>query len=270
MKKKYPILFLVFIMLLTTVSGCKSPAYRGDNPELYTLAIHNFFGSYGYGINGEITFPAETGVIEKDSYGRVLFYYHEGINDEGCGYGILQKLANGYVYYYEDDCVLCAENNWSGNGKVTYEEWFTAEELSAFKARNDWEKEINDEKCTKEFVVSRKPEGRLRLKENDFEEATKGWLTDNGFQIISDYRIYTSEEFFVADDYGREIYCIYVNESRLAGNIEETIILAVMFMPDGTCDPNVSVIRIEDMQNYRDQMKAFRQNNGWNTAYKKK
>ena len=181
---------------------------------------------------------------------------------------ILQKSDDGYAYYYEDDCILCAKNDWQGNGEVTYEEWFTAEELSAFKARNDWDQLIREEKCTKKAVLSRKPGEKLNLEKKDFEKATKDWLTNNGFPIKSDKRIYTTKVFFMADDYGREIYCIYVNETCLDATNDEQIVLAVMFMPDGTCDPTVSVIRIDDMKNYRDQMKAFRQSNGWDTEYK--
>jgi len=243
--------------------------YRGDYPAAYTVAINNFFGSAGYSSNGEIVSPSEIGILETDSKGRMLFYYHEGISDRGCGYGILQKVADGYAYYYEDDCVLCAEDDWDGTGKVTYEKWFTVEELSAFKARNDWEQDINEEKCTKKTVVSQKSGEKLKLEKKDFEKATKDWLINNGYLIKSDKRIYYSENFFMTDDYGREIYCIYVNEYCLADTVVEPIVLAVMFMPDGTCDANVSVIRINDLQNYREQMKAFRLENGWNTVYEK-
>ena len=268
MAKKMLLISMVIFLIPAFLSGCFKIGYKGENPELYTVAIYNFFGAHGYGSNGEIHIPAELGVIEEDSYGRVLFYYDEGIVDEGCGYGILPKSADGYAYYYEDDCILCAKNDWQGNGEVTYEEWFTAEELSAFKARNDWDQLIREEKCTKKAVLSRKPGEKLNLEKKDFEKATKDWLTNNGFPIKSDKRIYTTKEFFMADDYGREIYCIYVNETCLDATIDERIVLAVMFMPDGTCDPTVSVICIDDMKNYRDQMKAFRQSNGWDTEYK--
>ena len=263
------VLFLLYLGLWSLVMQ-GGTVYRGDYPAAYTVAINNFFGSSGSGSNGEIVIPSEIETIETDSYGRVLFYYHEGIADEGCGYGILQKTVDGYVYYYEDDCILCAEDDWDGTGEKTYKEWFTAEELAAFKVRNDWEQEINEEKCTKKTIVSKKPEEKLELKEADFEKATNDWLINNGYQIISDKRVCSTKNFFMADDYGREIYCIYVNEYRLAGVVKEPIILAVMFMPDGTCDANVSVIRIHNMLDYREQMKAFRQENGWNTEYEKK
>lgn len=263
------ILFLLYFGLwsLTMHGGTE---YSGDYPAAYTVAINNFFGSAGHSSNGEIIGSSEIGIIETDSQGRVLFYYHEGILDEGCGYGILQKTVDGYAYYYEDDCVLCAEDDWSGSGEVTHEEWFTVEELNAFKERNDWEQKINEEKCTKKAVVSKKPGEKLKLKEKDFEKVTKDWLINNGFLIKSDKRVCSTKNFFMADDYGREIYCIYVNEYRLAGVIKGPIILAVMFMPDSSCDADVSVIRINDMQNYREQMKAFRQENGWDTVYEKK
>ena len=270
MTKKIVSMILSLLLTASALVGCASPKYLGKNPELYTVAIYNFFGSVGYGSNGEVPSPAETGIIETDSYGRVLFYYHEGIISEGCGYGIIQKAEDGYAYYYEDDCVLCAGDDGTSRGKVTHDEWFTEDELSAFKALNDWEQEFNEETCTKRTIVSQKPEEKLKLRDKDFEKATKDWLTNNGFQIKNNKQIYSTIEFFMADDYGREIYCIYVNEYRLTGVIAGPIVLAVMFMPDGTCDPTVSVVRIDDMKNYRDQMKAFRQNNGWNTAYEQK
>ena len=190
---------LVIILLLAAVAFLfydvyfGANEYNGENPELYTVAIHNFLGSEGCGSNGEIPVSSQLGIIETDSYGRVLFYYHEGIIKEGCGYGISQKTQDGYVYFYQDDCVIPADDDWNYR-EVTHEEWFTEDELAAFKARNDWNQPLNELKCTKEQIVKEKPEPKLNLEKADFDKAVNRSVSDTicTFATCPNFAIYSS------------------------------------------------------------------------------
>ena len=266
MTKKILLISFVLLLIISSLTGCYAFEYNGDNPELFTVAIYNFLGSVGYGSNGEIPIPAEAETIETDSFGRVLFYYHEGIGDEGCGYGILQKSEEGYAYYYEDDCILCADDEWLWSGDVTHDDWFSEEELAAFKTRNDWEQPINEKKCTKKLIVSKKPKEKLKLKEKDFDKAAKAYCKANGIGYTED-SVHRYDTFFMADDYGREMYLMYCYVSSFKGSTE-SFFLALIFNPDGSCTYDTAALRIEDLNDYTEAMKEFKQNNGWNTEYK--
>lgn len=260
---------LVIILLLAAVAFLfydvyfGANEYNGENPELYTVAIHNFLGSFGYSSNGEISVSSQLGIIETDSYGRVLFYYHEGINIRGCGYGISQKTQDGYVFFYQDDCVISADDDWNYR-EVTHEEWFTEDEIAEFKTRNDWNQPMNDSKCTKEQIVREKPEPKLNLKKADFDKAAKAYFEEKGIPY-SQKSVHSSDTFFIADDYGREMYVLHcyirgVTASKLKYD------LIIIFNPDGSCDGGKAVAEITDFLNYREFLKEFKQLNSWNTT----
>lgn len=241
------------------------PEYTGEHPELYTVAINNFLGSAGYGSNGEIPIQSEIGIIETDAYGRVLFYYHEGVAVEGCGYGISQKSQDGYVYFYEGDCVIPANDDWNGMGEVTHDDWFTQDEIEEFKTRNDWDQPLNDAKCIKKPIINEKQKSKLNLKEADFDKVAKAYFKEKGIPY-SQRSVHLSDTFFVADDYGREMYVLHcyirgVTASKLDYD------LVIIFNPDGSCDTSKAVTEISDFSNYRDLLKEFKQRNGWDTEY---
>ena len=259
--KKIMSVILIFLFLMSSFTGCSTPKYRGFFPELYTVAIYNFLGSYGFSGNGEISTTSKVGIIETDSYGRVLFYYHEGIFDDGCGYGILQKSADGYAYYYDDDCIACSDDDWQGTGEITHDEWFTEEEIAELKLLNDWEQPINEEKCTKKPIVSRKATSSLKLSDNDFENIVKTYCNAEGIYYKYGWT-FRYEEYFMSDDFGREMYFLCCNLRN-----GTYLYLAAIINPDGSFDSLKGVIGIKDMNNYREAMKEFKLNNGWNTQY---
>lgn len=256
----------IFLMVFLCLTGCFSAEYKGENPELYTVAVYNFLGRSGYGSNGEIAFSSEAEILETDSYGRVLFYYHEGVIEYGCGYGILQKSLDGYVYFYEDDCVIPANDDWNGSGQVTHDEWFTQNQILNFKTRNDWEQPFNEEKCTKKLVVNEKPTSKLKPKKADFDRVAKEYYESNGIPY-STRSVHTSDEFFMADDYGREIHVLW---SYIRGVSSDKVDydLIILFNPDGSCDSSKAIAEITDFLNYREFIKEFKLRNGWNTEYK--
>ena len=258
------VLVLAALALLFYDVYIDPPEYIGENPELYTVAINNFLGSAGCGSNGEIPVPSKTGIIETDSYGRILFYYHEGTIIEGCGYGILQKSQDGYAYFYEDDCVIPAVDDWNYS-EVTHEEWFTQDELAEFKARNDWDLPLNDTKCAREQIVKKKPKSKLKLEEADFDKVAKAYYKSQGI-YYTEKSVYGYDEFFIADDYGREIYFLY-SYIRGLPNMDAKYNLIIMFQPDGSCDTEKAVAVITDSLNHREVLKEFKQCNGWNTEY---
>lgn len=258
------VLVLAALVLLFYNAYIVPPEYTGENPELYTVAINNFLGSAGYGSNGEIPIQSKIGIIETDAYGRVLFYYHEGTIIAGCGYGILQKSQDGYAYFYEDDCVIPAANNWNYR-EILHEEWFTQDEIGEFKARNDWNQPLNDSKCTREQIVKKKPKSKLKVREADFDKVAKAYFEDKGI-TYSQRSVHSSDAFFIADDYGREMYVLHcyirdVTASKLDYD------LVIIFNPDGSCDTSKAVTEISDFLNYRELLKKFKQLNGWDTEY---
>lgn len=262
MIRKMLVLIVCFLLLASCLAGCSSLLAVKENQDLYTVAIRNFLGSYGSSSNGEIPHSSKIGIIETDSQGRVLFYYHEGVLDRGCGYGILQKKQDDYVYYYEYDCVIHAVDDWHGQGEITHAEWFSEEELAAFKTLNDWDLPIDEDKCTKAAIVDLKPEPELDLDDEDFNAVLKEFLTEQGI-VFSESNLRAYETFFLSDDYGREMYLVQSNV-HVVNTDPECKHVVMIFNPDGTCSGTDAVLVIEDLMDYKEALKEFQQRNGWN------
>ncbi len=258
----YIVSLLIFLLLIIALSS--NVKYNGDHPALYTVAVNSFFGCAGQGSNGEISVPSTVEVIETDASGRVLFYYHEGIIGEGCGYGILQKEQDGYAYFYEDICVLCADDDW-GYGSVTHEEWFTQEEINAFKQRNDWGKPLDEGNCIKKEIITRKGKSKIQPSDSDYTRAAKACFDQSDVVYTMDTRV-RYERFFTSDAYGREIHYLRCCKKRSSGSYEYFDI-AVIFNPDGTFSRDTGVVMIEDMGNYQEALKELKRNNDWNTEF---
>ena len=251
------ILFLIVFGLWYLVMSI-NVEYNGDHPGAYTVAVHSFFGCSGSCSNGEIALPSEIGILETDAYGRSLFYYSEGISDEGSGYGILQKEQDGYAYFYEDDCVIAAIDDWHGNGQITHDDWFTQGEIDAFKTLNDWNQPLNEEKCTKEKIITRKPKSKLKLSDQDFTNALLAYHSGTGNGYVPNL-IRGHEEYFITDNYGREMY--YYRCPNEAG------FFAFVFNPDGTFSGANCAVFYEDVTQFRDALKELKCNSGWNTEF---
>ena len=256
------IFFLLYLLLFVALNS--NVKYNGDHPALYTVAVNSFLGCAGQGSNGEIATSSEVEILETDAHGRILFYYHEGIIEQGCGYGILQKEQNGYAYFYEDDCVLCADDDW-GYGAVTHEEWFTQEEIDAFKQRNDWGKPINEGKCIKKAIITKKEKSKIKPSNSDYALAAKVCFDQSNIVYTTDTGV-SYEQFFTSDDYGREIYYLYCHK-KLGSGSYAYFDVAVIFNPDGTFSKDTGVVMIEDMGDYRETLKELKRNNGWNTEF---
>ena len=260
-----PVILGILFFLLWSLTMYNGQEYRGEYPAAYTVAINSFFGSYGSGSNGEITLQSNIGILETDQYGRILFYYHEGLGPTGCGYAIMQKEQDGYAYYYEDDCAIGAIDDWNGNGPMTHEEWFTQEEIDALKKLNDWDQPLNEDKCTKKEIITRKGKSKIQPSDSDYTRAAKACFDQSDVVYTMDTSV-GYERFFTSDAYGREIHYLCCSKKRSSGSYEYFDI-AVIFNPDGTFSRDTGVVMIEDMGNYQEALKELKRNNDWNTEF---
>jgi len=68
--------------------------------------------------------------------------------------------------------------------------------------------------------------------------------------------------YLTSDSYNRHIYFF-------RGITEDDVYtrsFVVIFNKDGTFDPDVGVMEIQDVWNYQDDLKAFKERNGWNNS----
>ena len=263
MKQKIFGVILICLVFITILTGCDPiKQYKGNNLDLFSVAVNSLLGADGY---GSVGYPPQLKVIEEDSYGRKLFSY------QGDGfvptYSILicQKSDDKYAYYYPDFNFISIEYD----SNLIPQNIFSDEEVNELKNLNDWNNEINEEKCIKVKIIREKNQPKItKSKEKQFEQIIKKLAKDTGYKgkdTIFRYAIYCT-----TDNYGRTLYYTYgvgrdVNgEDVSSKSLTRYFNLVIIFNKDGTFDETICVMELSDKYSYQAELKQFKYLNGWN------
>lgn len=274
--KKINAIFLVVVIILTLLltTGCIYTGYKGEYPELCSAAWANLPYASGVSSNGEVIYDPDVIVLETDGEGRTLFYYNEG-RSSYWHILIAQKSDEEKVYYYPDDCYL--SHPWLDEYLLTIDEQsdlnnmvyecIPEEELSAFKALNDWGMPINEDKCEGTEIITKKSEGENNPGEAKLEEYAEEYYQRVGRYIHpKNNNLARLSSYITCDSYGRELYRIesWVEDFSEKSETMTYYHLLMVIMPDGSCDTS-TIIMVENPYECRDAVKAIKQNNNWNT-----
>lgn len=259
---------LIAIVAMLLMTGCKRIDTSFDvHADLGSIAMNSLIGASGY-ISGEMPRRAEFIVIEEDNFGRELFIYYEG----GDKYNLFisQKSDGEYVYFYPDYnfiVTLYSKSTGTIGMEVGIDETiFPSEEIEKLKKRNDWNKEIDVNKCVEVEIVREKGEGPIEYEviESIYYELLK---EDGAHAKYDSY-------FLTTDDYGRSIYAFY--GYRKKGDYEEhaeyekykgyeMYYMIVVLQPDGSYDEDKGVMKLMyEEYEYQDKLKEFKELNNWN------
>ena len=272
-KKAFLVLYSILCLsvVATSFSSCFNyTGYRGRRSDLYTVAVNNIFGISGFKSNGEAVYDPSVRIIDTDDYGRTLFFYSEYYNrssdpeiDYGMAFVISQKREGKYVYYYQDDCYLPYFAT-TGDSKEAFKN-VSQDSIEELKEKNDWNKKFNEDKCTKARRTTKKPKGKLRLKNYEFDDAVYSYAKANGYKG-TDKRTCQHSIYCNSDTSGKELYYIFCTSSDDYGNGEkvfESHTYAVIVNPDKSFSDS-SIVEITDVQTYYEKIRVLKQQNGWN------
>ena len=232
--KKVLILFFVLLMIFSLFSCDRFHKYKGDDYELFTVAINSVLDQTGKSFKAG---PPALEIKEQDNYGRTMFYYHERGYISQHNLIIAQKSDDEFVYYYEDyNFISKSENE------------FSSEDIEALKTANDWNKPINEAKLIKKVIVKEK-------QENSFDEKIK----DMFIQIVGDKYIFHRAEKLTSNEKGQTLICV---ETEYSGKDSSLYYFVLILDEEGNFDEN-AIMEITDYNNYQDQLKEFKENNNW-------
>ena len=252
---------LAVLLIVCTFSACffmlPYTGYKGEFPALYTVAVNSLLAVYGYHSHGDALLEP----IEEDSFGRVLFSYHE---DDYYGEGwpnsfsylICQKTDETYAYYYPDYNFIIKE--WNGADVP-----FSKEEIDDLKSKNDWEKELDEKGLTRIEIARQQKEPEEKMERKDFTVFFQKTAEEKGRgedKIHVNYVCYLT-----SDTYGRAIYYASGGCGDPYGDHLE-LDLAIIFNPDGSYKEETCILELTDLYHYQDDLKEFKELNNWNRA----
>ena len=269
--KKRTLLYALGIFLVTImVTGCFNErlphAYYGPNGDLNSEVTNSILGIYCVDFN-------RIAVVEEDSFGRRLFAYwgqtvaaNPALGNSHWIYSflIVQKSDEEYVYYYPDyNFVLYrGEREYY---KLPEEELVRrakdpakADDIEWLKQKNDWGEPFDESKCFNALIS-----------QQNLERASKSTLVSDGAKEKAREQIALLNSsnrgafyYLTSDDYGRHIYFY-----RVIRDEDEvyTKSYVVAFNKDGSYDETDGIMEITDLWDYQDDLKAFKERNGWNT-----
>ena len=153
MKRTILVLLLISTLILTS---CGYSGYLGDHSDLYSVAVNSVLWLNGYSWGADYECDPSIEVIEEDNYGRTMFSYYEkyykGSIISFSALIICQYSNEKEVFYYEDINYIIKE-------QVLYSqniEKFSDEDIEYLKLANDWNKEINYDKCVRKDITKSK------------------------------------------------------------------------------------------------------------------
>jgi len=244
---------ICFFLMFTILSGCvtfliyssrtshRDGKYNGDYPELYSIAVNSVLGTRGYHPDSHGRFQSMVEIREEDSFGRVMFFYYEKNTISRLSLIISQKSDEEYAYYYPDYNFISIPG-----GK------FSDEKIEEMKRKNDWNMNIDIDRYEKVKIIRQKAE-KGPVKKSQVKEFHRKVLgndaSGNHFTI-----------FFTKDDYNRSMY---VGFGRRRKDLSERYDI-LFFQPDGSYDDKNGVMELTDLNNYQDDLMAFKERNNWN------
>ena len=155
MKKTLTIL-IIPVLFLNILTSCSYNGYSGGHLELYTVAINSVLWLNGHSWSADFECDPQIEIIDEDKQGRIMFTYYEkyysGSDISFSALIICQDSNENEVFYYEDINYIVKE-------QVIYSqnlEEFSDNEIEQLKLMNDWNKEINYDKCIKKEITKSK------------------------------------------------------------------------------------------------------------------
>ena len=241
------------LLIILSSCGCAFKEYSGDYPDLYAVAINSVLWVNGYSWGADFECDPQIEKIDKDNYGRVMFFYQER-NYKGSeiwfsALVVCQASNDSEVFYYEDEGYIIKGRMSIARNTA---EVFNAEDIDYLKSINDWNKELDYEKCVKKTIIKNKPSMPYK-KEIEKRIMDEFNLNDEKCSVFMDYLTNNSDDskFLI---YGHIRMKIKGAEDisfvGLAEKENDSIVKLNTFVPS-------------DVYDYKAEFMAFKQANNW-------
>lgn len=247
MKKTITMLLTIFMMV--AFIGCAYKGYSGDRRDLYTEAVNSVLWNNGHSFSADRYADAQIEIIEEDSYGRTLFTYYEkyyaGASISFSALLVSQASTKDEVFYYEDINYIVKE-------QVIYEvpKEFEDAEIEKLKEANDWNEEINLDKCIKKKITNLKPSV-------PFEEEIKNKVIDEFHLADTDYSLFID---FLTNDSADSNFIVYGYVDRYD---EDEMYFISLIESSGGALKQIELLVPSNALDCQSELIEFKRANGW-------
>ena len=246
MKRRKLVSFILLLFVLTNLLACDfGKSYKGEDEELFTVAVHSVLGADGFVWKGDRPMLE---VIEEDNFGRKLFLYYEKDAISPYSMIISQKTSGDYVYYYSDYNFIC-----------NFKNKFSDEDVEALKQRNDWGKSLQEDKMICKKIS----------KEKVYPEYDYGKVSEALSKVMNTGEESIQFNYVTSDAFGRSLYYLSLLDDfektvNSEGEFEYEYYLVIL-QNDYAYNEN-SMIKLNDNYHYQEQLSEFKKLNNWDLA----
>lgn len=245
MKRIILMILLIFTMVLTS---CGNSGYSGKHSGLYSVAANSVLWLNGYSWGADYECDPSIEVIEEDSYGRTMFTYYEkyykGADISFSALIICQDSNEKEVFFYEDINYIVKE-------QILYTqntENFTDDEIAYLKLINDWDKEINYDKCVRKDIAKAK-------QKLSSEKEIQNLIIDEFTLVNGEYSLFMD---YLTSNIDDSKYIVY-------GYIRQTEQEGIYFigLVENSDDIKLNILVPSNVYDYKDEFIEFKKLNNW-------
>ena len=262
---------------MSSLTSCNNPTYfNRDHPELYVIATHSLLGVWGMW-GDSILF------LEEDSFGRIMFAYtgnsitsDNRTMDNILAILIAQKISNTYSYFYQGINFILHEIYGPPRGPTTpasdiffnkcfVKNHFSSEQIEQLKLENSWNEKLNYDKFFRVFISRHRRTHYLTYISDESQKDAYLSVVDNARFIIGRDSIPLT-----MDKNGNIVYFIRgrYRDSEMRQLWIYYPAFLFMFDSNGILIEETGTMELTDLWNYRDQLREFKELNGWSFTYR--
>jgi len=244
---------LLLIAVLLMLSACDDVGrYKGQYPELQSIATHSILGLFGHESD-------EIYKISEDEWGRVLFAYVGGsITSDNPVIAILvsQKTTKSDSFFYDTFNFIVKEcPDYDGDQKLSLdliERYFSEDEIEQLKITNDWGLPMLDNLLFEIKITRKKVDTVSDSKQRSAFELVTDKFRNNSSVLLSTDRNGLSLYFMSEITVNKESRVFIYGKSYLA-----------MFDKSGNVVSKSTIEILNDRWMYQEQLRSFKAKNGW-------
>lgn len=242
------IILMILLIFTTILTSCGYGGYSGNYSDLYSVAINSVLWLNGYSWGADYECNPSIEVIDEDSYGRTMFIYYEkyykGADISFSALIICQDSNEKEVFFYEDINYIVKEQIlYTQNTEI-----FTDDEIANLKLINDWDKEINYDKCVRKDIVKAK-------QKLSSEKEIQNLIIDEFTLVNGEYSMFMD---YLTSNIDDSKYIVY-------GYIRQTEQEGIYFvgLVEKSAEVKLNILVPSNVYDYKTEFIEFKESNNW-------